>query len=218
MILSYLPSTEQPARRARPAGRGVLVPQSHGQVLCGEAVLGAGQPPQVSEAQAAQGQNGVLHHPLCREGTRCTPQAASVPGSSGGMLRVGAPWEWQNPKASAVNQIPSKLFMVCLSVCNGQDTMVARQFFLIQILNPSCCTLNPTGRANQNGSDQYTRFGAEQQSPFPWPWVCHRPPARSGDSVTVSPLSLLTPPLHHHHSRILMYRTVPCDSRGSWIM
>ena len=38
------------------------------------------------------------------------PRGLSIPGDPGRMLRVGATCEWQNPKTSGLNQIPTKSY------------------------------------------------------------------------------------------------------------
>lgn len=63
------------------------------------------------------------------------------------------------------------LFMICLSICKGQEmynpTMVARQFFLPQTLNPSCDKLNLTGKANQDGVTNKPSLGFSKNLPYP---------------------------------------------------
>lgn len=57
----------------------MLVSKGYRHLLRGEAVFRARQPPQVPEAEAAEGQNRVLHRPLCRKGTK--EAEVSLPGA-----------------------------------------------------------------------------------------------------------------------------------------
>lgn len=59
----------QSARYSGAFGRGVLVPESHRQVLCREAGQGTGPPPEIHEAQISQGQGRFHYRALRREGT-----------------------------------------------------------------------------------------------------------------------------------------------------
>lgn len=52
------------SRNPRSPGRGVLVPQSHGQELRGEGPAGAGDAPQIPQTQETEGRGRFLHHPL----------------------------------------------------------------------------------------------------------------------------------------------------------